>query len=254
MKNQFYEFRLPVWKRIFDIVVSLIALLLLSPLFLIVALAIRIESRGPIFYNSRRVGSGYRIFSFYKFRSMYTGADKRIAELSKTLNSYRADPMKNSLSNDDDIDLVSYSTILVSDEVQISEAEYIKSQHEKSEKTFVKLESDPRVTRVGSFIRKYSIDELPQLYNVLKGDMSIVGNRPLPLYEAEKLTTDEYVERFVAPSGMTGLWQVERRGEYKMSAEQRKALDVEYAHNFNFIMDIKIILRTFTSFIQKEGS
>ncbi|MGL5317369.1 MAG: sugar transferase, partial [Bacteroidales bacterium] len=111
-----------------------------------------------------------------------------------------------------------------------------------------------RITVVGRFIRKYSIDELPQLFNVLKGDMSIVGNRPLPLYEAELLTKDDSIDRFLAPSGITGLWQVEKRGDSgKMSAAERKDLDVYYANHFSLAMDMKIIFRTFTSFIQKEN-
>ena len=107
---------------------------------------------------------------------------------------------------------------------------------------------------MGHFIRKYSIDELPQLFNILKGDMSIVGNRPLPLYEAELLTKDDYIDRFMAPAGLTGLWQVEKRGDAgKLSAEERKQLDIKYAQNYSFWMDIKIILKTITAFIQKEN-
>ena len=90
--------------------------------------------------------------------------------------------------------------------------DFFRQKAQSKESPFVKIENDPRVTRIGRFIRKYSIDELPQLFNVLKGDMSIVGNRPLPLYEAELLTSDAYIDRFMAPSGLTGLWQVEKRG------------------------------------------
>ena len=119
---------------------------------------------------------------------------------------------------------------------------------------FFKIENDPRITHIGHIIRKYSIDELPQLFNILKGDMSVVGNRPLPLYEAELLTSDEYVKRFMAPAGLTGLWQVEKRGGAgKMSAEERKQLDIKYAKEFSFRMDMKIIFKTFTAFIQKEN-
>ena len=117
-----------------------------------------------------------------------------------------------------------------------------------------KMEDDPRVTKVGKFIRKTSIDELPQLFNILRGDMSVVGNRPLPLYEAERLTSDEYIERFMCPSGLTGLWQVEKRGQAgKLSPEQRKQLDIEYARKMSPWFDLKIILRTLTAFIQKEN-
>ena len=117
----------------------------------------------------------------------------------------------------------------------------------------MKLQKDPRITKVGRFIRKYSIDELPQLFNILKGDMSVVGNRPLPLYEAEFLTTDEYAGRFQGPAGLTGLWQVEKRGSSgSMSSEERKMLDIRYAREFSLGLDLKIIFKTFTAFIQKE--
>ena len=110
------------------------------------------------------------------------------------------------------------------------------------------------ITRVGRILRRLSIDELPQLINILKGDMSIVGNRPLPLYEAELLTSDEHIDRFMGPAGLTGLWQVEKRGEAgKLSAEERKQLDIQYAKTFSFGLDIKIILKTVTAFVQKEN-
>jgi lipopolysaccharide/colanic/teichoic acid biosynthesis glycosyltransferase len=103
-------------------------------------------------------------------------------------------------------------------------------------------------------MRNTSIDELPQLFNVLKGDMSIVGNRPLPLYEAEKLTTDQFALRFLAPAGITGLWQVTKRGKSgQMSAEERMDLDNEYAKHNSFWHDIKIILRTIPVLFQKEN-
>ena len=130
----------------------------------------------------------------------------------------------------------------------------MEQRNNEQKNSFVKLENDPRITKVGHFIRKYSIDELPQLFNILKGDMSIVGNRPLPLYEAELLTKDDYIDRFMAPAGLTGLWQVEKRGDAgKLSAEERKQLDIKYAQNYSFWMDIKIILKTITAFIQKEN-
>lgn len=117
---------------------------------------------------------------------------------------------------------------------------------------FVKLTRDPRITPVGRFIRKYSIDELPQLLNVLRGEMSIIGNRPLPLYEASALTRDEWCARFLAPAGLTGLWQVSKRGQANMSEEERIALDIAYYQDYSVWTDVKILLKTFKAFVQKE--
>lgn len=254
------KFQLPLWKRLFDILAASTAILLLSPIFLLTALCIKLESKGCIVYKSKRVGSNYKIFDFYKFRSMYADADKRLFEYKK-LNQYNENPIEdvssmglaaqqelpeNVLISDNDI-------VLYSDHEQTTEDNYLKSKETERSNTFFKLEKDPRITRVGHFIRKYSIDELPQLFNILKGDMSVVGNRPLPLYEAELLTSDEYIQRFMAPAGLTGLWQVEKRGDGgSMSAEERKQLDIKYANMFSFTLDTKIILKTFTAFIQKE--
>jgi lipopolysaccharide/colanic/teichoic acid biosynthesis glycosyltransferase len=142
--------------------------------------------------------------------------------------------------------------MLVGDDFVVAESDFNKQKEEEINNAFVKIEDDPRVTKVGKFIRKFSIDELPQLFNILKGDMSIVGNRPLPLYEAEKLTADSSIDRFMAPAGLTGLWQVEERGRGgAMSAEERKQLDITYGQTYNFWMDMKIIFRTFTAFKQK---
>ncbi|SDL07182.1 Sugar transferase involved in LPS biosynthesis (colanic, teichoic acid) [Catalinimonas alkaloidigena] len=119
--------------------------------------------------------------------------------------------------------------------------------------SFFKLKNDPRVTRFGAFLRNYSLDELPQLLNVLLGDMSLIGNRPLPLYEAESLTTDEYATRFFAPAGITGLWQVTRRGHADMSDHERRQLDNQYAQETSFFLDLKIFLKTFNAIKQKES-
>ena len=202
----------PVSKRAFDIFVASVALLLLSPLFLLIALAIRLESRGPIFYIAKRAGRGYKIFNFYKFRTMIHGADKRITDLAH-LNQYGAD----------------------------------------AGPVFFKINNDPRITKVGSFLRNTSLDELPQLVNVLLGDMSLVGNRPLPLYEAMNLTTDDYAARFMAPAGITGLWQVKKRGTKEMSVEERISLDIDYASNCNFVTDLWIIANTPSALLQKEN-
>jgi lipopolysaccharide/colanic/teichoic acid biosynthesis glycosyltransferase len=204
-----------ILKRSFDILVSLTALFLLSPLFILIALAIRIESKGSTFYISKRAGRGYRIFDFFKFRTMFAGAESRVQELSH-LNQYTEDL--------------------------------------KKEPTFFKFNNDPRVTKVGEFLRNTSLDELPQLLNVLLGDMSLVGNRPLPLYEAATLTTDQCAQRFLAPAGMTGLWQIKKRGREDMSVEERISLDIDYANKSNFMYDLWIMANTPSAIIQKSSA
>lgn len=264
------HFKIPIWKRTFDIVFSLIALIILSPVFIITAIAIKLESEGPVMFKSKRVGTNYTVFDFLKFRSMFVDADKRLKELSKTQNQYSekveepALPVGHFDANVDDNTTVSDDlaaemlisddeVMLVGDDFVVSETSFNKQKTEDINNAFVKIENDPRITKVGHFIRKYSIDELPQLVNILKGDMSVVGNRPLPLYEAEKLTSDDSIDRFMAPAGLTGLWQVEKRGDSgKMSAEERKQLDITYGQTYNFILDMKIIFKTLTAFIQKD--
>ena len=252
-------FRLPLWKRIFDILFSGMAILCLSPLLIFTALAIRLESKGAVIYKSKRVGSNYQIFDFLKFRSMYTDADKHLKDFN-ALNQYQQEEEEEPDIWGEDIDTNmneegdEEEILLIPDDFVISEEDYIHKKSKEKSNAFVKLENDPRITKIGRFIRKYSIDELPQLFNILKGDMSIVGNRPLPLYEAELLTSDEHIDRFIGPAGLTGLWQVEKRGEAgKLSAEERKQLDITYAKTFSFWLDIKIILKTVTAFIQKEN-
>ena len=248
-------FKLPVWKRCFDIVSSGFALIILSPLLIITAIAIRMESKGAVIYKSKRVGSNYQIFDFLKFRSMYTNANKHLKDYN-SLNQYQTDSIEEDIIWEEtpDFEENENEIVLISDDFVISEEAYINKKTQEQKNAFVKLENDPRITRIGRIIRKYSIDELPQLINILKGDMSVVGNRPLPLYEAELLTSDEYIDRFMAPAGLTGLWQVEKRGNSgKMSADERKQLDIKYAKTFSFWLDMKIILKTVTAFIQKEN-
>ena len=201
------------FKRTFDALIAAIALLLLSPLFLLIALAIRIESRGSIFYIAKRAGRGYKIFDFYKFRTMQVGSDKKMSELTH-LNQYNA---------------------------------------EAKGPVFFKINNDPRITKVGTFLRNTSLDELPQLFNVFLGDMSLVGNRPLPLYEAQTLTTDDYAARFMAPAGITGLWQIKKRGNKEMSVEERINIDIAYASSCNFATDLWIIANTPSALLQKEN-
>lgn len=245
-----FDYRIPFSKRLFDICFASLAILALIPVWLVVAVAIRLESKGKIIYQSKRVGTGYKVFGFYKFRSMFSDADRRLTELSG-LNQYVDET--NKFTPVDSVSEDHRGVKLYSDDAVIDESDYLQERKSAQTKAFVKLQNDPRVTRVGRVIRKLSIDELPQLFNVLTGDMSIVGNRPLPLYEAEKLTTDDYLERFLAPAGLTGLWQVEKRGQNsRMSPEERKQLDITYARNFNFWMDMKILFKTIPAMIQKE--
>jgi lipopolysaccharide/colanic/teichoic acid biosynthesis glycosyltransferase len=200
-----------VYKRVFDLVFASIVVILAAPLFLLIAILVKIDSKGPVFYNSYRAGRGYRIFKFYKFRTMKVGADRMVSSLTH-MNLYGG-----------------------------------------NETLFFKACNDPRITSIGAFLRRTSLDELPQLFNVLKGDMSIVGNRPLPLYEASTLTTNEWAERFNAPAGITGLWQVSDQGHEKMTMEERVALDIAYARKYNLLLDMKILFKTPKAVIQGQN-
>jgi lipopolysaccharide/colanic/teichoic acid biosynthesis glycosyltransferase len=200
-------------RRLFDIFIGSILTILLLPLFAVIAVAIKLESRGPVIYASKRAGKGFRIFKFYKFRTMYADAEAKREELEK-MNLYNVN---------------------------------------NNSARFFKIKDDPRVTKIGAFLRNTSLDELPQLFNVLKGDMSIVGNRPLPLYEASTLTTNEWAERFMAPAGITGLWQIKKRGKSEMSVEERIRLDISYAQNNNLLQDIRILAKTPSAMLQKTN-
>ncbi len=247
-----YVYNMPRWKRIFDVCFVSVVIVCLIPIWILVPLAILLESKGKFYYVSKRVGTGYKVFGFYKFRSMYSDADKRLKEFAD-LNQYVVDEVTKEDESKGVMMPPISNNVLYSDDSTVDEATYLEVKRAEQTKAFVKLQNDPRVTRVGRIIRKLSIDELPQLFNVLKGDMSVVGNRPLPLYEAELLTTDDYLERFLAPAGLTGLWQVEKRGQNsRMSPEERKQLDVIYAQTYSFWGDIKIILKTIPAMIQKE--
>ncbi len=191
---------------------------------------------------------------------MYPDADQRMKEFEH-LNQYTTtdEEGKDTAEVVKEATSVSSSEVyLIGDDEKISESDFNRTKKEESESAFIKFENDPRITKVGQIIRKLSIDELPQLINVLKGDMSIVGNRPLPLYEAELLTTDEWTTRFNGPAGITGLWQVEARGRTsKMSPQERKELDNKYVEMANsknaFWLDMWIIIRTFKAVFQKEN-
>ena len=215
-------YKLPKGKRLFDIFVSVCVLAVLSPILILTAILIRLDSKGAIIYKSKRVGTGYHIFDFYKFRSMRIGADSQLKDLSD-LNRYKTEKQEDS-----------------------------QSSTPKQESAFVKLINDPRITRFGGFIRRTSIDELPQLFNVLNGDMSLVGNRPLPLYEAEMLTSNEWSQRFMGPAGVTGLWQIKSRGKREISERERKKFDNFYATNYSFWFDIEILVKTIPVILNKE--
>ncbi len=260
-QHDFPKYSMPVLKRLFDIVVSLCALIVLSPLFILVAIIIRIESKGKVFYFSKRVGTGYQVFKFYKFRSMRQGADAMLKDL-KHLNQYA--PKVNTDANKqllksykcDDCKLknIECQKLMYMDGDKVCETIVTETRKQALGATFIKIENDPRITKFGRIIRNTSIDELPQLFNVLKGDMSIVGNRPLPLYEAEKITTDQFALRFLAPAGITGVWQVTKRGKGgAMSEEERMELDNDYAKDYSFGRDIKLILKTVPALFQKEN-
>lgn len=193
-------------KRVLDICVSLVMLVLLAPLFLVTALAIKIESPGPVFYLQTRVGKWGKLFTLYKFRSMIVDADV----LKKTL-----------------------------------------ADRNEAGGVIFKIKKDPRVTRVGRFIRKFSIDELPQLYNVLKGDMSLVGPRPPVPSEVDEY---EYADRrrLDAIPGITCIWQVSGRSEIDFKGQVR--LDVQYIENQSFWNDIKILLKTIPAVLLGKGA
>jgi len=259
-KDRQVTYSTPFGKRAFDVFFSGMALLFLSPIFLVVYLWIKLESKGPAFYYSYRVGTGYRVFKFYKFRSMYVNADKRLKDL-KHLNQYNIDSgnEEKQVINDSAVlcnDCMVYGKCqfpLYADKIRWCEKQYQDSRKLNHDSAFLKIKNDPRITKIGNFIRNASIDELPQLWNVFIGNMSIVGNRPLPLYEAEKLTTDKYALRFAAPAGITGLWQVEKRGKGDMSEEERLMLDNTYAQNHSLRNDLKLIFKTIPALLQKEN-
>ncbi len=193
-------------KRMLDVVGSLLGLVLLSPLLLAVALAIKFTSEGPIFFRQKRVGADEKVFVCYKFRSMYEDAEARQAKLEAS-----------------------------------NEADW----------AIRKIKNDPLITPVGHFIRRWSIDELPQLINVLKGEMSLVGPRPLPLSDFEQMS-ELHKKRLAAIPGMSGYWQIS--GRKNLSFEDMVRLDLYYIENWSLSFDIKIILKTLGAVLRREGA
>lgn len=201
---------LPI-KRSFDIFFSLSALILLSPLFLAIAIATRCSSKGRVIYYQERIGRGGIPFRCYKFRTMYSDAEKRLKE------------------------------ILESDQAKRQEWE-----------ENYKLKDDPRITPIGSFLRKTSLDEFPQFWNVLKGDLSVVGPRPVVKEEIIKHFGPKAYKILSVRPGLTGIWQISGRSD--TSYKQRIALDEQYVDTRNFWLDLKITALTVPRIVSRKGA
>jgi len=193
-------------KRVTDVLGAALGLILLSPVFLFISLAIRVDSRGPAFYCSLRAGKKGRTFTCYKFRTMVVDADDR--------------------------------------------KDHLRYLNER-EGPFFKISNDPRLTHIGGFLRKYSLDELPQLWCVLRGEMSLVGPRPHPLDDVKSYTLEHFRRLDVTP-GLTCLWQTEARDD--PSFERNIALDSRYIENWSYLLDLKILLRTVPAVLKGSGS
>jgi exopolysaccharide biosynthesis polyprenyl glycosylphosphotransferase len=196
-----------VAKRAIDVALSGLGLLALAPLFALIALAIRLDSSGPVFFAQQRVGLNKRRFRMHKFRTMVADAESRLAEVEH-LNQMQGPTFK--------------------------------------------LRDDPRITRIGRFLRFSSLDELPQLWNVLKGEMSLVGPRPLPLRDVENFEEDRHRRRFRVRPGLTGLWQVSGRNE--LSFETWMELDLQYIDVWSLGLDVRILMRTVPAVLSGRGA
>ena len=197
-------------KRVMDFVLSLIAIIVFSPVFLCIIIAIKVDDKGPAFYKHMRVGKNETPLPVYKFRSMTTKY--------KTFDEF-------------------YQTL--SDEQKIEWNENFK------------LENDPRITKVGKILRKTSLDELPQIFNILKGDMSIIGPRPIIEEEVKKYGENKDKLLSVLP-GLTGYWAANGRSD--TTYEKRMKMELYYVDNISFLLDIKIFLKTIVSVLKKEGA
>src|SRR5208283_3354417 len=194
------------FKRVFDTVFSILALILISPLLVALAIAVKLDSPGPVFYTSERIGKKGVVFRCIKFRTMVRDADIRRAE--------------------------------------------VMHMNERDDVLF-KISNDPRITRLGRFLRKYSLDELPQFFNVLRGEMSIVGPRPPIASEVEKYELEHFRRLEVMP-GLTGLWQIQARQD--VSFAKYIALDTAYVENWSFWLDLKILIRTAEVVVRGTGA
>ena len=196
-----------VTKKSMDLILSFIGLILLIPLFLILAILVKLDSKGPVFYAHTRKGKNRSDIKIYKFRTMYSNSDEIFESFSD-------------------------------------------EQKEEYYKNF-KLDNDPRVTKVGDFLRRTSLDEIPQLINVLKGDLSLVG--PRPIVEKEICKYGQYADKlFSVIPGITGYWQSHGRSD--TSYEERIEMDMYYIDNRSILLDIKIMFKTVISVIKKEGA
>lgn len=194
-------------KRVIDMILASIALILLSPLFAIIAIAIKIDSKGPVFFAHKRIGKNGNIIKLYKFRSMVINAEELI-------KSFTPEQMREYKEN-------------------------------------YKLTNDPRITKVGKFLRKTSLDELPQLINIINGDLSIIGPRPVVADELEKYGVNKDKFLSVTP-GLTGYWAA--NGRSNTTYEQRMEMELYYIDNLSLKMDIKVFFKTILSVVKKEGA
>lgn len=205
-------------KRMFDFVITLLGMIIALPVMGIVAIIIKLDSRGPAIFAQKRVGEFGNLFTFYKFRSMYLEMSTGDAYGGKEADAFRAK---------------------------------LKAEHNEAKGPLFKVKNDPRITKVGKFIRKTSLDELPQLFNVLIGNMSLVGPRPALPEEVEEYS-DELRRRLLVKPGVTGLWQVS--GRHDNDEDEYGKLDVFYIEHWSLLMDIKIILLTIKTVLSKKGS
>lgn len=206
-------------KRLLDIVGSILGIVIFSPVMIITAIAIKLSSPGPIIFIQPRFGMKGIRFPFYKFRSMKVNGDDRIHR--------------------------EYVTSLIKGELD-------KINQGDEEKPLYKMKDDPRITKVGRIIRRTSIDELPQLFNVLKGEMSLVGPRPPIPYEVEKYQPWHLRRILEVKPGITGLWQVE--GRSRTSFDEMVRLDLRYAQNWSLWLDLKILLKTIKAVLHSSGA
>lgn len=202
----------PAWKRFFDIVFSILILIITSPLFALFSLLIKLSDGGPVFYGHKRVMESGKNFSCYKFRTMYVNADQRLKELLEQNSALK----------------------------------------EEWEKTF-KLKNDPRITKIGKFLRKISLDELPQFFNVLKGEMSVVGARPIVNEELTKYYNTTAITYCAMKPGVTGLWQIGKRSD-TVDYSERVELDRWYILNASILLDLKIIFKTVFRIFNTKGA